>query len=221
VGYWENAGDSRAGAAAIQTGGVLLEIHVSGVMPAQPVGDDQVASWLSTMTARANSAPNTAPLDWSQVLPGQPVPWPLLLDQATVGDDWDQQTGLEMSSQELHGSATSVRAAREFSRSGAYRRTLDSTATVYDSVADASALGMTPPGTAIDAPALGDQATAFKATDSGDGDAPEVTYTVNVRHGPVVITTQETGVADSLDSPDETFTLATTADARASSLLAQ
>jgi hypothetical protein len=115
----------------------------------------------------------------------------------------------------------SVSAAREFSRGGGYRRTLRSVATVYDSTADASAQGMTAPGSPIDAPTLGDQATAFKATEAGDGDAPEVTYTVNVRHGPVVITTQETGVADSLDSPTEALALAQSADTRAVSLLAQ
>jgi hypothetical protein len=221
VGYWENAGDSRSGAAAAQVGSVLLEVQVSGVTPAQPVADDQVASWLSTMMTRASSSPDAPPQDWSQVLPGQPAAWPLLLDQAGAGDNWDQQTGLDLSSQELHGSATSVRAVREFSHTGPYRRTLTSAATVFDSAADATAQGMTAPGKAIDAPALGDEATAFKAMEGADNDATEVTYTVNVRHGPVVITTQETGVVDSLDSPDETFALATTADARATSALTQ
>jgi len=221
IGFWENAGDTRSGAAAAQVGGLLVELHVSGITAAQPVGDEQVANWLSTMTSQATNAPDAPPFDWSQAVPGQPVPWPLVLDQASVGGDWDLESGLQLTASSAGGKVQSVSAAREFSRSGAYRRTLDSTATVYDSVADASALGMTTPGTAIDAPALGDQATAFKATESGDGDAPEVSYTVNVRHGPVVITTHETGVADSLDSPDETFTLATTADTRASSLLAQ
>lgn len=220
IGFWENVGNTRTAGAAAQAGNLLVELHLTGVTAAAPVGDDQVASWLSSLTTRATSTPGAPPLDWSQVLSGGPLPSPLVLDQSTVGDDWDQQTGLQMTSQELGGAPTSVRASREFSRTGAYRRTLSSTATVYESTADASNLGMTSPGKAIDAPALGDQATAFRATDGGDaGEAPEVTYTVNVRHGPVVITTRETGVAYSLDSPDEVVGLATAADSRATPLL--
>jgi hypothetical protein len=221
VGFWEDAGDTRTAAAAAQVGSVLLELHVSGVNPAQPVGDEQVASWLSTMAAQATNAPDAPPYDWTQASPGQIQAWPLVLDQASVGGDWDLQTGLQLTASDTGGNVQSVSAAREFSRGGGYRRTLRSVATVYDSTADASAQGMTAPGSPIDAPTLGDQATAFKATEAGDGDAPEVTYTVNVRHGPVVITTQETGVADSLDSPTEALALAQSADTRAVSLLAQ
>jgi hypothetical protein len=221
VGFWEDAGDTRTAAAAAQAGNILVELRVSGVTTGQPVGDDQVASWLSTMLAQATNSPDAPPFDWSQALPGHTVPWPLVLDQASVGGDWDLGTGLQLSASSVGGNVQSVSAAREFSRSGAYKRTLQSIATVYNSSADAIALGMTAPGKPIDAPALGDQAAAFKATESGDGDAPEITYTIAVRHGPVVITTQETGVAYSLDSPDETVALATTADTRASSLLAQ
>jgi hypothetical protein len=220
VGFWENTGGTiRAGAAA-QAGNLLVELQLNGVTPAGPVTDDQVSGWLSTLASRANSAPGAPPLDWSQVLAGQPLASTLVLDQPTVGDDWDQQTGLQMTSQELGGTPSAVSAAREFSRTGAYRRTLSSTATVYDSAADASTLGMTAPGKAIDMPALGDQATGFKALDSGDaGDAPEVTYTINVRRGPVVVTTQETGVAYSLDSPEEALGFATAADGHAAALL--
>jgi len=192
------------------------------VSAAAPIGDDQVAGWLSTLIGRANNAPGAAPLDWGQELAGQPLASSLILDQPAVGDDWDQQTGLQMTAQELGGSPTSVSAAREFSRTGAYRRTLNSTVTVFDSSADASSLGMRAPGKAIDAPAMGDQSTAFKATEADDPtDAPQVTYTINVRHGPVVISTQETGVAYSLDTPDEAIGFATTADAHAKSLLTQ
>jgi len=221
VGFWENIGNTRTAGAAAQAGSLLVELHLNGVTAAAPVGDDQVASWLSTLTSRATTTPGAAPLDWSQVLPGQPQPSLLVLDQPTVGDEWDQQTGLQLTSREPGGTARSVSASREFSRTGAYRRTLSSTATVYDSTTDASNLGMTSSGKPIDAPALGDQATAFRATEASDaGDAAEVTYTVNVRHGPVVITTQETGVADSLDSPDEVVGFATAADSRATPLLA-
>jgi hypothetical protein len=77
-------------------------------------------------------------------------------------------------------------------------------------------------GTPIDAPALGDAAAAFRAAEgSADHEAPTVTYTLDVRHANLVLSTVETGVAWSLDSPDELLGLATAADSHASQLLNQ
>ena len=54
------------------------------------------------------------------------------------------------------------------------------------------------------APVLGDRSVEFKATDPSDGSGPPtVTYTIDVLYGAVVLTTQETGVADSLTSSAE------------------
>lgn len=74
---------------------------------------------------------------------------------------------------------------------------------------------MTSPGEQIDAPALGEAAVAFRQSEAGGEEAPSVTYSVDVRRGSMVMSTQETGVAWSLDSPDEVFALAAALDAQA------
>jgi hypothetical protein len=94
-------------------------------------------------------------------------------------------------------------------------------ATVFASADAAGAQGMHAEGTKIDAPQLGDASAAFRQVDSGDGDAPTVTYTLNVRRGSMVMSTQETGVTYSFDSPDEVFGMATALDGRAAQLLTQ
>lgn len=209
-GFWESAGSTRRASAAARVGNLIVDVQVSGVTADQPVGDDQIASWLSRMATQA-AAPIT-PFDWTQV----PKAWPLLMDQSTVGTDWAQDTGLELTADELGGQTQSVSAVRAFKRLGPeYQRTLTSIATVFPSADVASADGMGGPGSAIDAPSLGDQATAFKANVPGGRDAPTVTFTINVRHGAVVLTTQETGVTWSLTSPAEVETLAGLADMRA------
>ena len=220
VGWWEGVGTTRNGDAAARLGNLVVELHVTGVSSAAPVGDADVAGWLSTMAARAAAAPDIGPLDWSQVRPDQPLPWQFVLDTPSMGDDWDPQTGLQLSTQELGGTVQSMSATRTYSRAGAYRRMLSSSATAYPSPDAATTLGMSGPGDEISAPGLGDQTTAFKATIAGGvRDAPQVTYTVNIRRGTLVLTTQETGVAYSLDAPDETVGFATMADARAAELL--
>ncbi|MBV8714274.1 MAG: hypothetical protein JOZ65_04325 [Chloroflexi bacterium] len=207
--------------AVARPGSLTVELRLSGLLDADPVGDDQITTWLSDLLQRASDAPMGPVFDWTQALPNQPQPWMFVLDAGLVGSDWQQQTGLELSAREQDGQAASVIAAREFNRTGAFRRTLDSSATVFASD-DAATQAMTGPGTAIDAPALGDDATAFRAAEGGVGhETPSVSYTVNVRRGDLVMTTQETGVAWSLDSPGEAFALASAIDARASQLLSQ
>src|SRR5262249_24576478 len=100
VGWWEAAGNTRTGNAAAQLGNVVVELRVTGVNPTAPVSDDDVAGWLSTMVSRVNAAPDVAPLDWNQLLAGQPTPWQFVLDATSVGGDWDPQTGLQLSSNE-------------------------------------------------------------------------------------------------------------------------
>jgi hypothetical protein len=222
VGWWESAGDTRQASAAAELGNLLLEVHVTGVQSGDDVSDAQVAMWLSRMMDRAIAAPDAAPQDWTQVLPGQPRPWSLILDSASTGADWQQSSGLELVSHELGGETESLSASRDFTRNGsAIRRTLTSMATDYSSESTAIAQ-MTGPGTSIGGLTLGDQSAAFQSSDDGEGhDTPTVTYTVDVRHGPEVTTTQETGVRASLDSPSETEALAVAAEARASTVLAE
>ncbi len=220
VAWWESAGDSRMATAAVRLGDLTVELHVTGVTPDDPVGDSDIGAWLSLMVGRSQSAA-TGAWDWSSPFSDQAPAWSLLLDSASVAEDWQQQTGLELTTDELGGQVQSVAAAREFTRTGAYRRTLVSAATVYASNDAASTQGLQGEGTAIPAPSLGDEATAFRVNEGGDGhDSPTVTYTINARRGRVVITTQETGVVWSLDSPDEAVGLARLADAHAAEVIA-
>jgi hypothetical protein len=208
--------------AVARSGDLTLELHVRGSTDAASATDDQVAAWLSRLIQRSDAAPRGAEFDWSQLLPGQPPVWPLVMDAGLAGDDWQQQTGLELKSTEAGGQVASVSATREFARTGAFQRTLRSSATRFASVEAASSDGMMGEGTPIDAPALGDAAAAFRAADgSADHEAPTVTYTLDVRHANLVLSTVETGVAWSLDSPDELLGLATAADSHASQLLNQ
>lgn len=218
-GYWEDIGTARRGTAVARIGNTLIvDVRVTGVTPDSAVSDDQIATWLTRMVNR--SASSIAPFDWTQALPQQPRPWPLLLDQPSVGSDWAQTTGLELTSNELGGQVQTITAARLFERVGPeYQRTLTSVATAYASPAAAAAQGMSGPGSSIDAPALGDQATAFQLNQPGGHDAPTVIYTIDARHGAVVLTTQEIGVTWSLDSPDEVTAFAQQADARATGVL--
>jgi len=220
VGWWETIGATRTANAASQIGDVTLELHVNGVNAVADVSDDAVAAWLSRLVERANAAPNTV-VDWSQLMPDQPQPWQFVLDQTGVGGDWDQQTGLELTGHLTSGGQVDrVSAAREFDRTGAYKRSLTSVASVYASAAAARGEAMTADGSALAAPSLGDAAAVFKSTEGNGPDAPEVTFVVDVRRGNLVQSTRETGVSWSLDSPDETIGLATTADVQAAGLLA-
>jgi hypothetical protein len=207
--------------AVARSGDVILQLHVSGLTDAAVVSDDQVTAWLSRLIQRLDAAPRGPAFDWTQLMAGQPNVWSLVLDAGLAGDDWQQQTGLELTSTYQAGQVASVSATREFDRTGAVSRTLRSSASVFPSPDAASASGMAGDGTSIDAPALGDEASAFRAARPGGREAPTVTYTINVRHGSVVLTTEETGVAYSLDSPDEAFALATAADAHATQFLIQ
>jgi hypothetical protein len=208
--------------AVARSGNLIVELHLHGLSDAAPVSDDQVAAWLSRLLERADAAPRGQPVDWSQLLPGQPLPWQFVLDDSLVGSDWQAETGLELSSrEEPGGQVDSVSAAREFSRTGAFRRTLRSTVSVFGSADAASAVDMTEAGSAIDAPALGDAAAAFRLDEPGGREAPTFTYTVDVRRGSLIFSTEETGVAWSLDSPDELFVLASAVDAHAAQLLNQ
>jgi hypothetical protein len=206
--------------ALARPGPLILDLHLTGLTDSDRVADDQIATWLSQMLQRASQAPVAPPFDWGEVFPTQPQVWTFVLDAGLVGSDWQQQTGLELKS-DVDGGQTTLTATREFSRTGAFRRTLDSTASVFAS-ADAAAQAMSGPGDAIDAPALGDASAAFKAAEGGTGhDTPMVTYTVYVRRGTMLMTTQETGVSYSLDSPGEAFALAGATDAHATQLLNQ
>ena len=206
--------------AVARSGDLTLELHVTGVTDATSVSDDQVTGWMSRFIQRSDAAPRGADLDWTQLLPGQPSVWALVLDAGLTGSDWQQQTGLELSSIEEGGQVASVTAAREFARTGAFRRTLRSSATQFAVLDAASTTGMESEGTPIaDAPALGDATAAFRAATPGGREAPTVTYTIDVRRASLVLTTEETGVAWSLDSPDEAFALATAVDAQAAQLL--
>jgi hypothetical protein len=214
VGWWETAGDQRSATAATLLANMILQVRVTGVLASDNLSDAQVAGWLSRMVDRANAAPDAAAFDWTQVMPDQPGPWRLILDSVAVGGDWQPQSGLELVAHDLGGQVQSVSASRDFTHTGVVRRTLTSAATVFNSATNAMAQ-MTGPGDAITAPALGDQSAEFKETDSNEAnEAPTVTYTIDVRHGAIVSTTQETGVLYSLQSPAETEALATTADAR-------
>lgn len=204
--------------AATRVGNTLvLELHVDAVTDADPVSDDQVASWFAAFVGQ----PAPAATDWTQLLPDQPRAWQFLLDAGLVGGDWQQDTGLELRSREQSGQVQSVSAAREFSRPVPYQRTVTSTATVFGSASAAAAQGMNGDGTKIDAPSMGEASVAFRRTESGGGDAPTVTYDVRVRRGAIVMSTEETGVVWSLDAPDEAFGLAAALDAHAAQLLTQ
>jgi hypothetical protein len=221
LGWWETIGATRTATAASEIGNVTLELHLNGVNATADVSDDQVAAWLGQLVERANTAPNTI-VDWSQLLPDQPQPWQFVLDQAGVGVDWDQQTGLELTAHVTNGGQVDqVSAAREFDRSGAYKRSLTSVASVYASAAAARGEAMTADGTALPAPSLGDAAAVSKSTEGNGPGAPEVTFVVDVRRGNLVQSTRETGVSWSLDSADETIALATTEDTQAASLLSR
>jgi len=222
LGWWETIGNTRTATAATQIGNLTLELHVNGVNAVADVGDDQIGAWLGRLVDRASAAPSTA-VDWSQLLPDQPKPWQFVLDQSGVGDDWQPQSGLELTAQIMNGQVDRVTATREFDRMAPYRRSVTSAASVYASAAAARDALMVPDGsTAVPSPTLGDAAAAFKQPEASDGnDAPEVTYVVEVRRGNVVQSTRETGVAYSLDSADEAIGLATTAAARAAGVLAQ
>jgi hypothetical protein len=204
--------------ALARIGDVTIELHVSGVSDADPVGDDQIVGWLAQMIDRSNAVPELAAVDWSQLMGDEPAPWNFVMDAGMVGSDWLPRSGLELRSSSDGGSIDSVSASRAFARSGPFRRTLTSTATVYRSP-DAASARMSSPGAQIDAPQLGEAAAAFRASEAGGEDAPSVTYSVDVRRGSVVMSTRETGVAWSLDSPDELFALATTLDARSAQLI--
>ena len=204
--------------ALARSGNVTVELHLSGLSDADPVGDDQIVGWLAQMIDRSDPAPAPAAVDWRQLLPDQPAAWNFLLDAGQVGSDWLPRSGLELRSSGDEGQLDEVSASRSFARSGAFRRTLTSTATVYRSF-DAASAGMTSAGEQIDAPALGEAAAAFRHTEAGGEDAPTVTYSVDVRRGSVVMSTQEIGVAWSLDSPDEVFALAAALDTRSAEQL--
>jgi len=203
--------------ALARSGNLTLELHLRGLTDADPVGDDQIVGWLGQMIDRADPAAELVDMDWTQLMPDEPAPWKFVMDAGMVGSDWLPKSGLELRSVGAAGQIDQVSASRSFARSGAFRRTLTSTATVYRSL-EAAAPRMTGRGEQIDAPALGEAAAAFRETEIGDHDAPSVTYRVDVRRGSVVMSTEETGVAYSLDSPDEVFALAAALDANAAQL---
>lgn len=200
--------------ALARTGNVTVELHLSGVSDADPVGDDQIVGWLAQMIDRSEAAPQVAAVDWAHTLPDQPAPWNFVMDAGMVASDWLPRSGLELRSSSTAGDVDEVSASRSFGRSGAFRRTLTSTATAHRSL-DAALAAMTSPGEQIDAPALGEAAVAFRQSEAGGQEAPSVTYSVDVRRGSMVMSTQETGVAWSLDSPGEVFALAAALDAQA------
>jgi hypothetical protein len=212
VAWWEATGETtRQAGAAAELGGVIVELRLSGVPATQTsVLESQVANWLSSMTRRAQAAPDRPPFDWNQVVPGQPAPWTRLLEQADVSSNWLPATGLELISQEaVPGSAgLQLSADLTFDRGTPYRRTLTDTVTVFPSAEAASAQGMTAQGTAIDVPPLGDEVTAFRLVVSDPPRTGDVAYTINVRSGPLVATIHDQGAATSLDSPAEPLALA-------------
>jgi hypothetical protein len=222
VGWWETVGDTRNATAAARSGGVAVELHIDDAAAGDPVTDSQIGAWLSSMVQRATVAPDVGNPDWHSLMPAQPQPWRFVLDSGSVGRDWAQTSGLQVSSSELDGSVQSVSASRAFSRSAPYQRTLTSMATVFPTADQAVAVGMVGAGAAVPSPTLGDQSAEFKTADSGGGrEAPTVTYTVDVRRGAVVASVQETGVVYSLDSPAEPETFAARADALAASVLSE
>ena len=168
-------------AALAQSGGVTLELHVSGVSDADPVADDQIVQWLSAMIARSDPAPSLEVVDWTQVLPDQPRAWSFVIDADLVGSDWVPRSGLELRSASEGAQIEQMSASRQFS---ARRR-----------------------------------GRGLSRWEAGHGrDAPTVTYSVEVRRRSEVMSTQKTGGAWSLDSPDEVFALAALLDARSAQL---
>jgi hypothetical protein len=215
VGWWEHEGDVHQAFAAVLLGDIVVELHLTGVS-ANSVGDDQVAEWTDQLVQRANVAEPAAAFNWAALMPDSPSPWSLVLTQSDVGDAWQPQTGLDLSSHEMDSQVQSVSATRTFAHDAPLSRTLTSLVTVYPSADQATTSGVDSAGTSIAAPHLGDQSAGFVQHDAGDGDAPRVTYTFVVRHGAVVTRTVEEGVAWSLVSPDEARQFATRADARLS-----
>jgi hypothetical protein len=218
LGWWEAAANMRNATAAAQIGNVTVEIHVGRVTQAADVSDAAIIGWLSTLVARATGAADATQFDWTQALPGQPGAARFVLDPATVGADWEPQTGLVLSAHLAAGQIDRVSATREFTRTGVYVRSLDSSSTVYASASDADLSG---DGTPLDLPTIGDASAAFRSVDASDAnESPTVTYTFKVRRANVVMTTEESGVPYSLTTPDETAGLARLADTQAANVLA-
>src|SRR5581483_8437193 len=103
---------------------------------------------------------------------------------------------------------------------GAYRRALTSIGQVYASADDADIGDSATPIEVPGASGLGDASAAYRSLDASEAnESPMVTYTFKVRRGNVVMTTEESGVAWSLTSPDESLALARLPDSHAASIL--
>jgi hypothetical protein len=212
VAWWETVGTARQARAAAELDGVIIELQLTGA----PITTDnslesQVTAWLEIMTDRAQTAPDQPPFDWARLAPN--LPWSLVLDQGDVGGDWDQATGLELTSRAVASDGPSLVADVSYARTGGlYRRTLTSEVMVFGSAAAAAQAMTAGPGTAIVVPPLAEQTTAFRRVESDPTGTGDVLYSINVRRGPIVTSVQDDGASTSLTSPDEAVDLARKAD---------